>query len=87
MTVTGVDELFVDGDQTFDITISIVDISSDDAFDAVADQTVSTTTTDDDSAGFTIAESSGSTSVAETGTTDTFTIVLNAQPDTDGDGG
>ena len=33
------------------------------------------------SPGFTIAQTGGSTSVAETGTTDTFTIVLNAQPD------
>ena len=38
------------------------------------------TTTDNDVAGLTIAETGGSTSVAGTGTTDTFTIVLNAQP-------
>ena len=83
VTVTGVDELFVDGTQTFNITVSIVDISSDDAFDAVADQTVSTTTTDNDVAGFTIAETGGSTSVAETGTTDTFTVVLSGRPTSD----
>ncbi|MFL3016320.1 MAG: hypothetical protein ACJZ2F_02130 [Acidimicrobiales bacterium] len=41
---------------------------------------MSATTTDNDVAGFTIAQTDGSTSVAETGTTDTFTIVLNAQP-------
>ena len=41
------------------------------------------TTTDNDVAAFTIAQTGGSTAVAETGTTDTFTIVLNAQPDTD----
>ncbi|MFL3016316.1 MAG: hypothetical protein ACJZ2F_02110 [Acidimicrobiales bacterium] len=50
------------------------------SFDPVANQTVSATTTDNDVAGFTIAQSGGSTSVAETGTTDTFTVVLNAQP-------
>ncbi|MFL3016304.1 MAG: hypothetical protein ACJZ2F_02050 [Acidimicrobiales bacterium] len=41
---------------------------------------MSATTTDDDVAGFTVVESGGSTTVAETGTTDTFTVVLNAQP-------
>ena len=51
-------------------------------FDPVADQTVSATTTDDDVAGFTIVESGGSTSVAETGTTDTFTVVY-LQPTSD----
>ena len=83
ITITGVDDDPIDGDQTATVTVSIVDGSSDDDFDSVPDRTVSVTTTDDDVAGFTIAESSGSTSVAETGTTDTFTIVLNAQPDSD----
>ena len=57
--------------------------NSDNDFDSVDDQTVSVTTTDDDVAGFTIAESGGSTSVAEAGTTDTFTVVLTAQPTSD----
>ena len=38
------------------------------------------TITDDDTAGFTIVESDGSTSVSESGTTDTFTVVLYSQP-------
>ena len=80
VTVTGVDDNLVDGSQVSTITISIVDDISDNDFDAVADQTVSTTTTDDDVAGFTVAQTDGSTTVAETGTTDTFTVVLNAQP-------
>ncbi|MFL3016310.1 MAG: hypothetical protein ACJZ2F_02080 [Acidimicrobiales bacterium] len=46
----------------------------------VANQTVTAVTTDDDAAGFTIVQTDGSTSVAETGTTDTFTVVLTAQP-------
>jgi len=37
----------------------------------------------DDEAGFTITESGGSTSVSEIGTTDTFTVVLDAQPASD----
>jgi len=38
------------------------------------------TITDDDTVGFTIVESDGSTSVAESGTTDSFTVVLSSQP-------
>ena len=79
-TVTGVDDDIIDGAQISTITVAVDDASSDEFVDSVADQTVTATTTDNDVAGFTIVESAGSTSVAETGTTDTFTIVLNAQP-------
>ena len=72
--MTGVDDPAVDGSQATTITVSVDDGNSDDAFDSVADQTVSVTTTDNDSAGFSIVESSGSTSVVESGTTDTFTV-------------
>ncbi|MFL3016311.1 MAG: hypothetical protein ACJZ2F_02085 [Acidimicrobiales bacterium] len=80
MTVTGVDDNIIDGTITSTITIAVDDASSDNDFDPVADQTVSTTTTDNDAAGFTVAQSGGSTSVAESGTTDTFTVALTAQP-------
>ncbi len=80
MTVTGVDDNLVDGTITSTITITVDDANSDNNFDPVADQTVSTSTTDNDVAGFTVVETDGSTSVDESGTTDTFTIVLNAQP-------
>ncbi len=80
VTVTGVDDVTVDGSQTTTITVAIDDASSDDAFDNVADQTLTVTTTDNDVAGFTIVESAGNTSVDESGTTDTFTVVLDRQP-------
>ena len=83
MTVTGVDDNIIDGTIASTLTISIVDASSNDSFDSVADQTVSVTTTDNDVAGFTITQTDGSTSVSESGTTDTFTVVLNAQPNSD----
>ena len=83
ITVTGVDESVDDGNQSTTVTISVVDASSDNTFDPLADQTVTVTTTDDDTAGFTIAESSGGTSVTEAGSTDTFTVVLDAQPTSD----
>ena len=79
VTVTGIDDDLVDGTQTTNVTVSINDAASDNDFDAVADQTVSVTTTDDDVAGFTVAETEGSTVVSEAGGTDTFNVVLNAQ--------
>ena len=80
VTITGVDDDLVDGSQTTTITASIQDANSDDSFDSLADQTVSVSTTDNDTAGFTVAQSGGSTTVAETGSTDTFTIVLTKGP-------
>ena len=80
VTVTGVDDNLIDGAQASIITISIIDAISDNSFDDVADQTVSVSTTDDDVAGFTVDELDGSTEVDESGTTDTFTVVLDAQP-------
>ena len=71
------------GSQTSTITISVVDEISDNAYDSVADQTLSVTTTDDDAAGFTITETLGATEVDETGTTDTISVVLNAEPASD----
>ena len=50
ITVTGVDDDLVDGTQTSTVTLSVVDASSDNDFDGVADQTVSVSTTDDDTA-------------------------------------
>ena len=80
VTVTGVNDPAVDGDQVTTLTLSINDATSDNAFDPLADQTVSATTTDNDVAEFTVAQSAGNTTVGESGSTDTFTVVLNAQP-------
>ncbi|WP_420387526.1 Ig-like domain-containing protein [Roseivirga sp.] len=80
VTVTGVDDDIIDGTQTFNITMSIDAAGTDDDFDAVGDQTVSVDNSDDDVAGFTVTESDGSTSVSESGTTDDFTVVLDAEP-------
>ena len=80
VTVTGVNDNIIDGSQTTTITIAVVDEISDDDFDSLADKTVSVTTTDNDTASFTVAQSGGSTAVSESGSTDTFTVVLGAQP-------
>ena len=83
ITITGVDDDLVDGSQTTTTTLSVVDGSSDNDFDGVADQTVSVSTTDSDTAGFTVIESGGSSTITEAGSTDTFTVVLDAQPSSD----
>ena len=78
VTVTGVDDNIIDGNINTTITMAVVDNDSDDSFDALADQTVTATTVDDDTAGFTLSTTTAT--VAETGTTATFTVVLDAQP-------
>ena len=82
VSVTGVNDDIIDGDVDSIITLAINDASSDDNFDTVLNQTLSVSTTDDDTAGFTIAESDSTTVVSENGT-DTFTVVLDAEPDSD----
>ena len=82
VTVTGVDDLLLDGDQTTAITLSVNDAESDDAFHGVPDHTVTVTTTDDDQAGFTVTESGGTT-VTEAGGTDDLRVVLAARPSSD----
>ncbi|MBD0778264.1 gliding motility-associated C-terminal domain-containing protein [Maribacter sp. ANRC-HE7] len=83
VTVTGVNDTAVDNDQTYDVRFRVVDASSDDDFDPVLNQDVSVTNVDDDIPGFTVVASGGSTLTNETGTSDSFTVVLDAQPLTD----
>ena len=78
--VTGLDDDFVDGNQTVNIFTSILIAESDAAFADVNRQSVSATNQDDDIAGFVISESNGSTSVDESGTMDDFNIILASQP-------
>jgi len=81
VTVTGVDDRFLDGEQTGNVVLSVVDDVSDNAFDGALDVTVGVTTTDDDVAGFAVSEASAA--VTEVGSTATFTAVLEARPATD----
>ena len=78
IVVTGINDDVDDGNQASTTTLSINDGSSDDDFDSLADQTVSVTTTDNDTIGFTLSKTTAS--VSETGTTDTFTVVLDSEP-------
>ncbi|MFL3018261.1 MAG: hypothetical protein ACJZ17_02415, partial [Acidimicrobiales bacterium] len=64
--------------QNTTITLSVNDGSSDNNFDSLSDQTVTAATADNDSPGF--SKSTTNVSVSETGTTDTFTVVLTQAP-------
>ena len=80
VTVTGVNDSIIDGTQASIITVRVRDASSDNAFDPLPDQTVAVQTADNDVAGFTVTQTGGTTQVSEDGTTDTFTVVLTTQP-------
>ncbi|SVE20239.1 uncharacterized protein METZ01_LOCUS473093, partial [marine metagenome] len=81
VTVTAVDDAGDDGNQDVALTVAVVDASSADEFDGTADQTVTATTTDNDTAGFTLSTTSAS--VTEGGSTATFTVVLDSEPSSD----
>ena len=81
--VSGVDDELVDGDQESLVSFAIQTSDSDAAFNDLADQVVAITTTDDDTAGFSVTVSDQSTVVSENGETDTVSVVLTAAPLTD----
>lgn len=78
VTVTGVDDHWIDGSQETPVAVSVADGVSDGQFAGVAEETVWVTTADNDAAGFRLSKTQ--TRVSENGTTDTFTAVLTAQP-------
>ena len=78
VTVTGQNDDFDDGNIAYTILVSVNDAASDDAFDALADQSVSVVNNDDDSAGVIVDPTSISTD--EDAGTETFTIRLNSRP-------
>lgn len=82
VTVAGVDDGEVDGDQSTPVTVSIVDGSSDDLWDEIPDQVVQVETVDG-AVGLKISETDGGTSVDESGTEDTFMVVLTRAPSSD----
>lgn len=79
VTVTGVDDALLDGPQPATVTLN--PSSSDLKYDALATESVSVTNADNDMPGVTVTPTPLATS--ETGTTDSFTVVLDAAPATD----
>ncbi len=90
VTVSGVDDTVVDGEQSTALTVSVVDVDSDDAFDALSDQTVTAATEDDDTAApaaddvaratSTIPSITVEASAAEISEGDQVTFTFAAQP-------
>ena len=80
VTVTGIDDLLVDGDQVFNLRVAVDPVAGDDAFDALAAKTVTTTVRNINFAGFRLTESGGGSLVTEAGATDTVTLVLTIPP-------
>jgi hypothetical protein len=79
VTVSAVNDDLVGGDRLTSVLVAIDDSASDDGFDGVANQTVQVTVVDDDSAGITLADTTGLI-VTESGATDAFTVALAAEP-------
>ena len=81
VTVTGQDDPLIDGDQSTLVVLTIDDPNSDPAFGLLPNQSVAVTNLDDEVAGFTIVNP-GAKTVDEGGTlTETFGLVLDAQPE------
>lgn len=81
VTVTAVDDALVDGDQNVAIAHTVT--SADPIYNGLGANTVTVTVADNDTGGVTIVELDGVTAVAEGGTTDTYSVVLDAQPASD----
>lgn len=78
LRVTGVNDDINDGDQDSTVTLTINVAVSDASFGNAANQTVVVTTTDNNFAGFTLNKTAAT--VSESGTQDTFTVVLDTAP-------
>ncbi len=80
VTVTGVDDLLDDGDQSYTIVLASA-TSSDANYNNYDPNDVSVTNLDDDGAAVSI--STTNLSISEAGTADSYTVVLDSQPPTD----
>ncbi|NBV43929.1 MAG: hypothetical protein EBR97_03005, partial [Firmicutes bacterium] len=80
ITLTGLDDSDVDGNVSSTVTVA-VSFSADTNYAGLSAQTVSVTTIDNDSAGFTLSQTTAT--VSENGSTDSFSIVLNNSPTAD----
>lgn len=78
VTVTGVDDILVDGNQDSILTVGVRDSVSDDEYDPLPDQTVNVRTLDDDTIGLYVDRTH--LTVKESGGTDQFHVVLTAAP-------
>nr|WP_319400952.1 Ig-like domain-containing protein [uncultured Carboxylicivirga sp.] len=82
VTVTGVDDVLVDGDITYDLSIAVDNDNTDDTYDNIS-ETVPVTNTDNDAAGIIINQTDGDTKTSEDGSQDSFSVVLRTEPTSD----
>ena len=81
VTVIALDDLVAEG--AHNSTITHVAASADPSYNGIGVTSVVAHITDNDTAGVVITESGGSTDLAESGTTDTYTVVLHSKPTAD----
>jgi len=79
VAVTGVDDGESDGDQLTAVTVAVVKESSDDLWDTLHGQSIEVETVDG-ALGVEILETDGATLVDESGSEDSFTVVLTRAP-------
>lgn len=78
VTVAAVNDFVAEGNHTGSISHSAS--SSDANYNGIGIVGVTASITDNETAGVTVTQSGGSTSVTEAGTTDTYTVVLTSEP-------
>ncbi|MBW3670684.1 MAG: fibronectin type III domain-containing protein, partial [Acidobacteria bacterium] len=81
VTVFAVDDDVVDGDQTYQITLSAT--SGDPDYDGIAIPPIEVSNRDDDRAGITVSQTGGTTVTTESGAQDQLQIVLGSEPTAD----
>lgn len=80
ISVVGVDDPLIDGDVQSQITVAIREADSDIAYDNIPPAIFSVITTDNETAGFLVTETGGSTVVSEPDDTDSFNVRLTGSP-------
>ena len=81
VTVEAIDDAAEEGSHTADLSFSVS--SSDNNYDGFSVPSITANITDNDVPGVTVTETGGSIAVQEGGATDTYDIVLDAQPSDD----
>lgn len=82
VNVTAVDDRVVNGDRSTRIVVSVEE-AGETPYTVVTDRQLEVTVRDDDVAGFLLSETQGWTSAREGGHTDTLSVVLTAEPQSD----
>lgn len=80
VTIEGIDDDFADGTQSTNVVVAIDAERSDTEFRNLTGSTITVEVADNETAGFEISETDGVTQVDELGLTDSFNVVLSAQP-------